>query len=277
VRDGVEFLEDMSDEVLRSIDRLELDALVVVGGDGTLRISKELFDKGCPIVGVPKTIDNDVGGTDASFGFDTAIGIATEAIDRLHTTAESHHRAMFLELMGRDAGFITLHAGVAGGADVILIPELPFSYDSVCEKILSRAQGGRHFSIAAVAEGASPLGGQQAFSNRGDEIYAARLGGITQNIVEYVAENCKVECRVTVLGHLQRGGSPTPFDRFLATRFGAAAVRLAEKKYFGRMVALHGTVIGDISLADALGIPKRVDLSGDAIMTARELGICLGD
>jgi 6-phosphofructokinase 1 len=228
-------------------------------------------------VGVPKTIDNDIGGTDVSFGFDTALGIATEAIDRLHTTAEAHHRVMVLELMGRDAGFITLHAGMAGGADVILIPEIPFSPEKVAKKVSERAAGGRNFSIVAVAEGARASGGAQVFSRPGDEVYVPRLGGIGEIVGHYIAQACGVETRVTVLGHLQRGGSPTAFDRWLATRLGSAAMRLAAQKGFGRMVSLQGTRITDVALSDVLSKAKRVDLSGDAILTTRALGVCLGD
>lgn len=277
VRDGVEEIIDVSDQVVDRVQELELDALIVVGGDGTMRISNELFQKGCPIVGVPKTIDNDIGGTDVTFGFDTAVNIAMEAIDRLHTTAESHHRIMVLELMGRDAGFIALHAGMAGGADVILIPEIPFDYEKVSGKVLERANAGRHFSIVAVAEGARPKGGQQVYSLSGDEIYVPRLGGIGAEVGDYLGDACQMETRVTVLGHLQRGGSPTAFDRWLATRYGAAAARLAHAGKFGHMVALKSMRVEDVPFDQALAELKRVDLQGDGIQTARNLGICLGD
>jgi 6-phosphofructokinase 1 len=277
MRDGVEVIEDVSDRVLERIAQLGLDALIVVGGDGTLRISLELYEKGCPIVGVPKTIDNDIAGTDVTFGFDTAVNVATDAIDRLHTTAEAHHRVMVLELMGRDAGFIALHAGVAGGADVILIPEIPFQFESVTEKITGRAAAGRHFSIVAVAEGAHPVGGEQVFSRAGDEVFAARLGGIGHTVGGAIERGCGMETRVTVLGHLQRGGTPTAFDRWLASRFGASSVLLAAAGGLGQMVALRGTRVVDISLEEALRVPKQVDLDGDAVKTARCLGICLGD
>ncbi|TFH35022.1 MAG: ATP-dependent 6-phosphofructokinase [Anaerolineales bacterium] len=276
-RDGVEIIEDVSDDVVECIHALELDALIVVGGDGTLRISYELFEKGCPVIGVPKTIDNDIGGTDVSFGFDTAVSTATEAFDRLHTTAESHHRVMVLELMGRDAGFIALHAGIAGGADVILIPEIPYTLDCVFEKILGRAKTGRHFSIVSVAEGAYPAGGAQTFALDGDAIYIARLGGVGESVAAKIAEQCEMETRVTVLGHLQRGGSPTAFDRWLATRYGSAAVHLAAMEAFGQMVCLQGQEIQHIALEQALAHPKRVNLEGDAIKTARSLDICLGE
>jgi 6-phosphofructokinase 1 len=226
---------------------------------------------------VPKTIDNDVNGTELTFGFDTALNIAMEAIDRLHTTAESHHRVMVLELMGRDAGFIALHAGVAGGADVILIPEIPFQYEKVAEKILSRIDMGRLFSIIAVSEGACPKGGQQVFRSEGDEVKFPRLGGVGHVVGKFVEDNCGTECRVTTLGHLQRGGTPTAFDRLLATRYGASAVRLAAKGEYGRMVSLQNSKIVDVRLDEVIRIPKRVDINGDTILTARGLGISFGD
>lgn len=277
VKNGEEVIRDVSDEVLEKIEALQLDTLIVVGGDGTLRISYELYEKGCPVIGVPKTIDNDIGGTDVTFGFDTAVATATDAIDKLHTTAESHHRVMVLELMGRDAGFIALHAGIAGGADVILIPEIPFDFDMICRKINLRAESGRHFSIVAVAEGAFPIGGSKVYARSGDEISIARLGGISQAVADFVAKACSMETRVTVLGHLQRGGQPTAFDRWLATRFGAAAVRLAIEGKHGHMVSLQGQEVRDVTLEEALAEPKRVAIEGDAVLTARGLGISLGD
>lgn len=276
-RNGEEIIEDASDEVVERIEALGLDALIVVGGDGTLRISMELCAKGCPVIGVPKTIDNDVSGTDACFGFDTAVETAMEAIDRLHTTAEAHHRVMVIELMGRDAGFIALSAGLAGGADIILIPEIPFQLKAVYEKVRHRAQSGRNFSIISVAEGAFEAGGEQIFLADKKGGRAKRYGGIGHYVSQSVAENCGLESRVTVLGHLQRGGSPSAFDRELATRFGAAAVRLAAREKYGRMVCLKGAEITDVQLDEALSIPKRVNLEGDEIRTARDLGICLGD
>jgi phosphofructokinase-like protein len=275
--DGELKIVDVSDDVVVRAKELGLEGIVVVGGDGTLHISQELNEKGCPTVGVPKTIDNDIGGTDVSFGFDTAINTAMEALDRLHTTAESHHRVMVLELMGRDAGFIALHAGLAGGADVILIPEIPFKFDSICEKIVQRADAGRHFSIIAAAEGAHAVGGEQVLAERGDELHVDRLGGIGNVISHYVEKACRMETRVTVLGHLQRGGSPTAFDRWLCTRLGGEAVRLAASGGWGRMSALKGGTVGSVSLDEALAVPKRVDVEGDAVLTAKEMGISFGD
>ncbi len=276
IRDGKEVVIDVSDEIVKGIQKLELDALLVLGGDGTLRIAHELAQKGVPCIGVPKTIDNDIGGTEITFGFDTALNIATEALDRLHTTAESHHRVMVLELMGRDAGFITLQAGISGGADVILIPEIPFKFENILKRIHQRVERGSQFSIIAVSEGAKPDGGSQVFSRQGDEVYVPRLGGVGQMVAEYI-EKQGFESRVTVLGHIQRGGTPTSFDRSLATRYGAAAVRLAAQGKFDCMVALRCGEITDIPLEEAIAIPKRVNLHSDAVITARNIGISFGD
>jgi len=276
-RDGQTVVEDVSHLVVEGFQRLGLDGLVVVGGDGSLRIANELYQKfNLPVVGVPKTIDNDLGGTDVTFGFDTALQTATDAFDKLHTTAESHHRVMVLELMGRDAGFITLHAGVAGDADVILIPEIPFDMDVVCEKITQREAAGRKFSLVAVAEGARPRDGEQVFSRPGDVVYTPRLGGIGHKVGEAIERCTGKDTRVTVLGHVQRGGKPSPFDRWLATRFGAGAVRLADASGWGRMVGLHGQKIQDVTLADAIAVHKRVDPQGEPVRTARGLGISFG-
>ena len=275
-RNGKEVVLDVSDEIVAAIKKLNLDAVIVIGGDGTLRVSLELLEKGVPVVGVPKTIDNDVGGTEVTFGFDTALMIATEALDRLHTTAEAHHRVMVLELMGRDAGFIALHSGVSGGADVILIPEIPFKFESVMKKVHERVENGSKFSLLAISEGATPLGGQAVYSRSGDAVYVPRLGGIGQEVGKYIEEQ-GYESRVTVLGHVQRGGSPTAFDRWLASRYGAAAVRTAAAGGFGRMVALRDGIVTDIPLKEALAVPKRVDLNGDGVRTARGLGISFGD
>lgn len=277
VQNGQEVVVDYAAETIAHIRTLGLDALIVVGGDGTLRIANELFHLGVPAIGVPKTIDNDLGGTDYTFGFDTALNMAMDAIDRLHDTAEAHHRVMVLEVMGRDAGFIALHAGLAGGADVILIPELPFHYEAIYRKIAERASRGSPFSIVVVAEGARPAGGQQVFALPGDEVSVPRLGGIGAAVAEYLSRSCSLEARLTVLGHLQRGGSPTAFDRVLATRLGSAAVHLAARGEPGRMVAIRGGRVVDVTLDEALATPRRVNLQGDTVRTVRSLGISLGD
>jgi ATP-dependent phosphofructokinase / diphosphate-dependent phosphofructokinase len=276
IRDGKEEIIDVSNDIVQAIKDQKLDALIVIGGDGTLRFAHDLFLRGVPVVGVPKTIDNDIHGTEVSFGFDTALNIATEAIDRLHTTAESHQRAMIIELMGREAGFITLHAGVAGGADVILIPEIPFKWEVVARKIQDRKECGSSFSILAVSEGAKSLDGEATYNRPGDLIYAPRLGGIGQKLGEFL-DSKGFETRVTVLGHVQRGGTPSAFDRWLATRYGSAAVRVAASRQFDRMVTLVAGSITDMPLMEAIATPKRVDLTGEAVATARGIGICFGD
>jgi len=277
IRDGKEEIIDASGDIIEAIKDQELDALIVIGGDGTLTFGYDMYKRGVPVVGVPKTIDNDISGTEVTFGFDTALNIATEAIDRLHTTAEAHHRVMVVELMGRNAGFITLHSGVAGGADIILIPEIPFKWDTVARKVKSRATRGNAFSIIAVSEGAKPLDGDQVFSRSGDEMYVPRLGGVGQKVGEFVEKATGIETRVTVLGHVQRGGTPSAFDRWLATRYGSAAVRVAAAGQFGSMVALHESKIVAIPLTEAIGVQKRVDINGDAVQTARGVGISFGD
>jgi 6-phosphofructokinase 1 len=272
--DGTWTERDRSDEVVAAFRALGLDALIAIGGDGGLRIARRLFEeKGLPVVGVPKTIDNDVGGTLATFGFDTAVQTATEAIDKLHSTAESHERVMVVEVMGRYAGWIALHSGIAGSADVILIPEIPFDLERVCDKIRRREAEGRHFSIVVVAEGAAPRGGTVSLVDPEHE----RLGGIGDKVAHSIQEMTGKETRTLVLGHLQRGGSPTTFDRLLGLRFGAAAVRCIAEGQFGRMVALRPPGIAAIPIAEALATPKRVPLDSDTIATARDLGICLGD
>ena len=276
IRDGKEITVDVSDEIIKGINRLNLDALLILGGDGTMNSAHTLYLKGAPVIGVPKTIDNDIGGTEMTFGFDTAVTTATEAIDKLHTTAEAHHRVMVLEVMGRDAGFIALHSGVSGGADVILIPEIPFKFEAVGAKVQQRVKFGMLFSIIVVSEGAKPVAGEQVFSRAGDEIYTPRLGGIGHLVGAYIEEQ-GFETRVTVLGHVQRGGTPTPFDRWLATRYGAAAVRLAVQGKFDRMVSLQAGKITDVSLEEALAAPKRVDINHDAMITARGMSISFGD
>ncbi len=275
-QDGKTVLADISNRVVARFREVGADALIAIGGDGTMRISQRFFEKGLPLVGVPKTIDNDLALTDYTFGFDTAVSIATEAIDRLHTTAEAHRRVMVVELMGRYAGWIALHAGVAGTADVVLIPEIPFDLEKVCAKVRAREAEGRHFSMVVVAEGAKPIGGNLSISatEAGREV---RLGGLAEKLAAAIEARTGKECRSLVLGHLQRGGGPTAFDRTLALRFGAAAVRLVERQAFGRMVALQHTRIVDVAIKDAVATMKAVPLDYDLVQTARDLAICLGD
>ena len=264
---------DRTQELFDSFRANRLDALIAIGGEGTLGIAFDLWKKGLPIVGVPKTIDNDVGGTVATFGFDTAVATATDAIDKLHSTAESHERVMVVEVMGRNAGFIALSAGVAGSADVILIPEIPFDINKVCDKIRRREAEGRHFSIVVVAEGAVPKGGSVSLIDPAHE----RLGGIADKVAHSIEQMTGKETRSLVLGHLQRGGGPTTFDRVLALRFGAAAVRLVADGKFGMMVALEPPRIVPVPIAEAIATPRRVPLDSDTITTARDLGTSFGD
>jgi 6-phosphofructokinase 1 len=268
---------DVSDQVVANFRALELDALIVIGGDGSLKIAHELIAKGLPIVGVPKTIDNDLMGTDATFGFDTALATATDAIDKLHTTAESHHRIMLVEVMGRNAGWIALEAGIAGSADAILIPEIPFRYESLEAMIARRERTGRKFSIIVVAEGAMPVGGAEVYQSPAREGQLARLGGIGATVALELERRTDREARTLVLGHLQRGGSPSAFDRLLATRFGAAAVHLVANRDFGKMVALHGWRVASFPIADAISKLKRVPADGELVRAARDMGIVFGD
>ena len=263
--------------VKAGMDALGLFALVCIGGDGTLNIAQQLFEYGIPVVGVPKTIDNDLEGTSFTFGFDSAVSSATDALDRLHTTAESHNRVMVLEVMGRYAGWIALYAGVAAGADVILIPEIPFSYDSVCAKIRERESLGKKFTIIIVAEGACEKGGGFVTSATDTRIGEARLGGIGAVVCAEVEKRTGKEARVCVLGHLQRGGSPTTFDRVLCSIFGATAVELVAAGEFGKMVAFTGPHVGAIKISDAIAKVKTVRADGNLVRTARALGICFGD
>ena len=264
---------DRSQDLLDSFHAHRLDALIAIGGEGTLGIVYSLWKKGLPVVGVPKTIDNDVGGTSSTFGFDTAVATATDAIDKVHSTAESHERVIVVEVMGRHAGFIALNAGVAGSADVILIPEIPFDIDKVCDKIRRREAEGRHFSVVVVAEGALPKGGTVSLIDPEHE----RLGGIADKVAHSIQGMTGKETRSLVLGHLQRGGSPTTSDRLLALRFGAAAIRIVAERQFGMMVAFQPPGIVAIPLEQAIAQPRRVPLDSDTITTARDLGISFGD
>jgi 6-phosphofructokinase 1 len=275
--DGTIVSEDRSDELIENAARLGIDAIIAIGGDGSLVIAQRLCDKGMKIVGVPKTIDNDVSGTITTFGFDTAVNTAMEAIDKLHTTAESHDRVIVMEVMGRDAGFIALHSGVAGTADVILIPEIPYDIEKVCEKIDARDRGGRHFSIVVVAEGAFPTGGTTSTLGESLPGEARRIGGLCEPIAREIQARTGKETRSLVLGHLQRGGMPTGYDRLLATRFGGAAVRAVADQKWSHMVALQSPHLVTIPIKEALREPKRVDPTHDLVLTARATGISFGD
>jgi ATP-dependent phosphofructokinase / diphosphate-dependent phosphofructokinase len=269
--------QELIDGVKAGMQKLDICGLVSIGGDGSLSIGQQLFEGGVPLVGVPKTIDNDLECTMMTFGFDSAVACATDALDRLHTTAESHNRVMVLEVMGRYAGWIALYAGVAGGADVILIPEVPFTYDSICAKIQDREKAGKHFTLVIVAEGAREKGGE--FVTTGEQVAnrEARLGGIAGVVAAELERRTNKEARACVLGHLQRGGSPTNFDRALCSMFGAEAVELIASGQYGRMVAYQGAQVTAVPIAQAVGRLKTVPLAGGLARTARALGICLGD
>lgn len=275
--DGVK--KDLSSVVIENIKKLSLDGLIVIGGDGSLSIANHLFKMGAPVVGVPKTIDNDLSVTDVTFGFDTAINTARDALDRLHSTAESHHRVIVLELMGRYAGWIAIHAGIAGGADVILIPEIPYDSGKVFEKLRNRFLGKNGFGIVVIAEGAKPLGGDVVTLAPAEKGRLERLGGAGNRIGDDISRNLgseNVDVRVTVLGHIQRGGSPTAFDRILSTRFGYEAVELIARGDFGKMVCLKGQDIISVPLEDAVSRMKSVPPEGQLVKTAEAIGISFG-
>ena len=268
---------DRTDEILEFFARKELDALVSVGGDGSLTIANALHLKGLRVIGVPKTIDNDLDKTFTTFGFDTAVAFATECLDRLHSTAESHQRVLVVEVMGRYAGWIALHAGISGGAHAILIPEIPFDLDKVAAKILHRDSLGRMYSIVVVAEGAEAVHGQRAVLEPAEIGHAERLGGIGERITRVLQDSTGKDARVVVLGHLLRGGSPTSFDRLAAMRFGTAAVRALEEGQSGVMVALAFPNVNYVALEDVAGRMKGVPLDCDTLQTGRDMGISFGD
>jgi phosphofructokinase-like protein len=273
--DGTVEQIDRSDELIDNARAHGIDAIISIGGDGSLAIAQQLCDKGMKIVGVPKTIDNDVSETITSFGFDTAVSTALDAIDKLHTTAESHDRVIVMEVMGRQAGFIALHSGLAGTADVILIPEIPYDIEKVCDKVTARDRAGRHFSIIVVAEGAYPKGGKQSF--RMTPAGGMQLGGVCDRLAVDIQVRTGKECRSLTLGHLQRGGQPTGYDRLLAARFGGAAVRGIADEKWAHMVALQSPHIVYVPIATVLREPKRVDPNHDVVLTARATGISFGD
>jgi 6-phosphofructokinase 1 len=269
---------DVSDRVLSNLARESIDAIVVIGGDGTLDIAHRLALRGVNVVGVPKTIDNDLAATDRTFGFDTAVGIATEALDRIHTTAASHHRVMLVEVMGRHAGWIALHSGMASGGDVILIPEIPFRFDSIVRAIQARKRRGKRSSIVVAAEGACAEGGSicvdKTVLGGADTV---RLGGIARVVGDTIEDRVGLEVRATILGHVQRGGTPTASDRILATRFGVCAARQVLAGNFGSMVSLRGADVIPVPLLDAVGGRRLVDPDGPLVSVARATGIRFGD
>ena len=268
MENGQEVTRDISDEVIANSRKLGIDAVITIGGDGSQKIALELFHKGMKIVGVPKTIDNDLSATEVTFGFDTAVNTATDAIDKLHTTAESHHRVMVIELMGRDAGWIALEAGIAGGAHVILIPEISFSIQKVCDYIAQRESYGKRFTIVVVAEGIKLPPELKRMS---------RATSVANLVGDAIGLFSHKEVRVSILGHIQRGGSPSPYDRVLATRFGVAAVDLIALGSFGKMVCLQQESIRAVDIADAVGKMKAVDPAGELVSAARAVGVCFGD
>jgi len=275
--DGTTRDVDRSNEILEFFAMKQLDALVSIGGDGSLTIANALHQKGLRVIGVPKTIDNDLDKTYTTFGFDSAVSFATECLDRLHSTAESHQRVMVVEVMGRYAGWIALHAGISGSAHAILIPEIPFDLDKVAEKIRARDQEGRMYSIVVVAEGAEPAHGERSVVAEAEIGHAERLGGIGERVAKSLAEHTGKETRVVVLGHLLRGGSPTSFDRLAALRFGTAAVRGLDEGKTGVMVALAFPNVDYVALSEVAGRMKAVPMDSDTLQTGRDIGISFGD
>jgi phosphofructokinase-like protein len=270
--DGTWGKVDRSDEIVSRFRELEIDALIAIGGDGSLNIAHALHQKGLPVIGVPKTIDNDLSATDVTFGFQTAVEVATDAIGRLHSTAEAHQRAMIVQLMGRHTGWIALESGLAGGADVILIPEIPYDVHRIAEKVRERDRQGRRFSIIVVAEGAVSVEGEASYADE-----TGRYGGIADVLGTQITELTGKETRTLVLGHIQRGGEPIAYDRSLALRFGAAAVRCIREGSLGTMVALQGNRIRAVPLGDAVHAIKRVPADSELVLTARQLGVSFGD
>ena len=268
VENGQEVTRDISGNIIANAKKLGIDAVITIGGDGSQTIAQELHQKGMKIVGVPKTIDNDLSATEVTFGFDTALTTATDAVDKIHTTAESHHRVMVVEVMGRDAGWIALEAGIAGGAHVILIPEIPFTIEKICEYVSLRESYGKYFTIVVVAEGVKLP--PELKDNR-------RAGAVGNMIGNAIATGAGKEVRISVLGHIQRGGSPTPFDRILGTRFGVAAVDLIAEGKFGKMVCLRNECIRAVDIREAIGQMKMVDPEGELVRAARAVGISFGD
>ncbi|UCC44306.1 MAG: ATP-dependent 6-phosphofructokinase [Candidatus Zixiibacteriota bacterium] len=279
VLQGEEYVKmDMSSQAVRNFESLGLDALIAIGGDGTMAASQDMIQLGVPIVGVPKTIDNDLYGTDVTFGFDSALITATDAVDKIHTTAQAHHRIMIVEVMGRNAGWLALGAGMAGGGDIVLIPEIPYDIDTVVETVRLRSSLGKTFSIVVIGEGARPKGGEVVVKRRvANSPDAIRLGGISHQLAAQLEGLTNIECRVTILGHLVRGGAPSPFDRILATRYGAESVHMVMRGEFGRMVGLHGRDLEAVSMAEVAGKQRQISLDHEWIKVALSMGTCLGN
>lgn len=275
VNDRVELKQELVEGVAQTVRQLDLAGLICVGGDGSLGIAQQFHESGIPVIGVPKTIDNDLSATAFTFGFDSAVACATDALDRLHTTAASHERVMVLEVMGRHAGWIALHSGIAGGGDVILLPEIPWTYENVCHKILDREASGKKFTLIVVAEGAELPSSGIVGSER--ENQQARLGGIGAVVAQEIENRLHRETRVSVLGHLQRGGAPTTFDRVLATQFGAHAVRMIIEKRFGQMICFKPPHMDSVPISEAIGELSRVSPRSSEVVAARALGISFGD
>ena len=276
-RDGQIVLEDVSDQVVRNFRKIGADVLIVVGGDGSLKIARRFSELGIPIVGVPKTIDNDLRGTELTFGYTTAVRTVTESLDRLHSTAESHNRIMVVEVMGRDAGWIALSSGIAGSADVILIPEIPYQINRVCTAIRARCDSGSRFSIVVVAEGAMPADGDKTRQKTAEEnLGVERLGGVAHQVARQLETCLDMEVRVVVLGHVQRGGTPAAYDRILSSRFGVKAVDMVAAGEFGKMAAIRGDKMVSVDIARAVGALNLVDPDGELIATAEALGIMVG-
>lgn len=274
--DGTWDTKDVSDHLVKTFKEHNIDALIAIGGDGSMNIASKLIQKGVNVVGVPKTIDNDIYDCDVSLGFDTAIDIATGAIDRITTTAESHQRLMVVEVMGRYAGWIALYSGIAASADVVLIPEIPFSYESIVEKVNQREAKGRHYTMIVVAEGAMEKNGEIVTKGKsvGQEV---QLGGIAERLADELSERTGKESRSVVLGHLQRGGSPSTYDRLISLRFGAAAIRCVQEHDYNKLVVLQDNQLTRIPITSIAGKMKSVPLESDTMQTARDIGICLGD
>jgi phosphofructokinase-like protein len=275
--DKLEF-QDRSQQAISNIKKLEIDCLVCIGGDGTLSVASRLFKDGVAIIGVPKTIDNDLRGTDITVGFDSAVYIATEGIDRIRTTAQSHHRVMIVEVMGRNAGWIALHAGIAGGGDIVLIPEIPYDIDIIVEKVKERNRKGKRFSIVVVSEGAKPKGGDIVIKRVVEESTdPVRFGGIGLVLASQIEKLTGIETRAVIMGHLQRGGVPTPFDRVLATRLGTKAVEMIAEEKYGYMAGIKGDSLVEVPLEEVAKGPRKIPLGHPLIRSARSLGTCFGD